>query len=379
MKRAEAARAEGSVEGPLPDTSLADEVLLEEGSGDDDGAVGLELDARQATEIRQIFLTTLPDYLEPIRQMVDQLRAGAGDDVRVALTRTLSSMSDAARRVGVADAERMLEGLREDVLLFGDPSEGQEALVARISSALEQLSALTGEESGRDARETTAESIVVALKGVSGFAPGTLEKLLAAGLVRVDQILTAAPDEIAAVSGLDLVTAERLMQALAGRAAARVSAPPHEIAELEPRSAVESTVDAELSLEETRGRMLRLRLRIRARREELSALELRREELKDLLGSTKQRIVERLAALARSEEAAERLRREENELRAKLQRLSTRIRSLDEQRLEAADEDERLAREVDSLARRVDGVRSHLEPSRTDSSIPHRPASHPEK
>lgn len=391
MKRAEQATDDGALEGALPDASLADEVLLEEGTGEDDGAVGLELDARQATEIRQIFLTTLPDYLEPLRQMVEQLTSGAGDEVRVALTKTLSSMSDAARRVGVADAEQMLEALREDVLLFGDPSESEEAIGGRITSALARLSALTGDRR-LDGAETAAESLVVALKGVSDLAPGTLEKLLSAGLVRVDQILSASPDEVAAVSGLDAVAVDHLMLALRDRTRGPDSVRPAELGSpapaggrAEPRGpvaggdTVERTVDAELSLEEARGRTLRLRLRIREQREQLGALELRRTELGDRLSSAKRRIVERLDALARAEESADRLRREESELVAELRRLSARLRWLEDRRLEGAAEDERLARDVDSLARRVDGVLTHLQPSRAERSPPERFASRPEK
>ena len=57
-----------------------------EGYEDEGGADGLELDDQQANEIRNIFLTTLPQYLEPVEEMLDQLfelgrrRAGFTDD-----------------------------------------------------------------------------------------------------------------------------------------------------------------------------------------------------------------------------------------------------------------------------------------------------------
>ena len=45
-------------------------MLLGEHHADDDSGSQLEIDDFQSNEIRQIFLTTLPDYLEPVRQMV---------------------------------------------------------------------------------------------------------------------------------------------------------------------------------------------------------------------------------------------------------------------------------------------------------------------
>jgi predicted flap endonuclease-1-like 5' DNA nuclease len=366
MKRTGGDHADDAVGAPMPDASLPDEVVLEEGAEDDDGAVGLELDARQATEIRQIFLATLPDYLEPIRQMVDQLvSAPAGDgDVQVTLTKTLSSMADAARRVGVEEAQHTLEVLRDDVLLFSDPSEEREALTRRIAEAMDQLSAMAG-AAPAGAR---SESIVSALRGVEGIGPEVLEKLLGAGLVSVDRILAGDPDEVQAVSGLDRATVERVFRALRRAPDVEREQPPPAPPDDAPREPeigqlLEAQVDLELRLEDDRGRLLRLRIRIRELRKELAAAELRREELHRVVAEAKQAVVGRLATLARAEAARDELERTAMALSLDLERLASRVADLEGEQRQALEDDARTAEEVGALARRVDGVLRSLQTS----------------
>jgi len=369
MKRTEEDRDDDAVGTPMPDASLPDEVVLEEGAEDDDGAVGLELDARQATEIRQIFLATLPDYLEPIRQMVDQLVSGpAGEgDVQVTLTKTLSSMADAARRVGVEEAQRTLEVLREDVLLFSDPSEEHEALTRRISGALDRLSAMAGAAPVA----ARSESIVSALRGVEGMGPEVLEKLLGAGLVSVDRVLAGDPGEVQAVSGLDRPTVDRLFRALqrasnvkSEQPAPAPPAPPGEAArEPEIGPLLEAQVDLELRLEDDRGKLLRLRIRIRELRKELAATEQRREELHRVAAEAKQAVVGQLVTLARAESDRDELERKATDLNLDLERLAARLATLEDERRQALEDDVRIAEEVGALARRVNGVLRSLQTS----------------
>ena len=69
-----------------------------------------------------------------------------------------------------------------------------------VYAALGQLTALTVDPSAP--AKPRAQTIIAAFKHVEGIDRAVLEKLTAAGLVTVDQIEMARPDEIAAVTGL---------------------------------------------------------------------------------------------------------------------------------------------------------------------------------
>jgi hypothetical protein len=360
----------------LPDASIPDEVLLEEGSGEDDGAAGLKLDARQATEIRQIFLTTLPDYLEPIKQMVEQLVSSAGDDseVRVALNKTLASMADAASRVSIDDVHQTLLALREDLALWGDPVEPQEPLRERISAALTELTELAGAAADGSVQPKRSETIVAAFRNISGVAPQVLEKLLSAGLVSVDQLLNAERGEIAAVTGLDPQTVDDVIRALTFEHSSAPQPPtidtPSQEVETpeEPQGPpelgqiLERQVATELLLDETRGRLLHLRLRVRELKAELTAAERQREDLRKALLDSKGRVAARLALLSEAESRRDEIERERGALRAKLEQIAAHLSALEAERKDAFDEDARLAQDVSSLALRVDGVLRNLWP-----------------
>src|SRR5262249_12690610 len=154
-------------------------------SDDDEGADGLELDAQQAAEIRQIFLTSLPDYLEPMKEMVARLKAEPDEngEIRGGLAKTIASIGAAAERMKLDDIVRSMEALREDVVLVGDPSEAPGPLHERIVAALASLERLA-RGGGASARpEGRGETLVAALRGFEQIDNAALQKLLQAGVV----------------------------------------------------------------------------------------------------------------------------------------------------------------------------------------------------
>jgi hypothetical protein len=212
---------------------LLGDVLIEEtaSSGDDTTGGGLELDAQQAAEIRRIFLTSLPDYLVPMKEMVARLSAEPDEtgEIRGGLAKTIASVAAAAARMKLDDVTKSMEALREDVVLFGDPSEPQEALRERITSALGALERLAGSAGSSVRPESRSETLVAVLQGAPGIDNAILQKLLAAGVVYVDQVLEAEPKEVAMVSGLDANTVAMVFRALKERRdnpAASRAAPP---------------------------------------------------------------------------------------------------------------------------------------------------------
>jgi hypothetical protein len=125
--------------------------LLPEEAGEiaDDAGDGLEIDARQSEEIRRIFGTTLPQYLEPVEEMVQQiLTEKPAEETVDALLGTLSSLGQAASRVGFEEVVVQLERFRETVAGLGEELDGPVAREKRegILGGLLDLKDLRGRQ-----------------------------------------------------------------------------------------------------------------------------------------------------------------------------------------------------------------------------------------
>jgi hypothetical protein len=285
-----------------------DAILLEESSGPDEGSADLELDQFQATEIREIFLTTLPEYLEPVRQMIDQMFSASGGhpEIRDALETTLSSIQTAALRVGIDDVASVVDRMRTQIIELGRGAVSVEDAREGISLELSEIERIASSITSGVATSTRSETIVSALGRLPALDRGVLEKLTAAGLVTVDQIRMADPGEIVAVSGLDAAVVAEIVRALAAQPqpqpeptvmpAEAASAPPGLEAKLE--LAWRAQVELELSLEQARADLLQLRTKIAERRHELGDAHARREALRASIRDQRSRIARRLARLA---------------------------------------------------------------------------------
>lgn len=194
----------------------------EQGSGQeaDDGEHGLELDDQQSAEIRRIFGTTLPQYLQPVEEMVAQVLDKPDDiETAVALSSTLQSLGAAATRMGFDEVRQRLEAIGELVEELQQP-EGREAaeLQAAIEANLALLKKVAGTMSDADlaAADSGSPTIFSVLKDSEAVDEAALRKLSAAGVVTVDQLRMARPDEIAAVSGLSAETVSEVLFLLSG-------------------------------------------------------------------------------------------------------------------------------------------------------------------
>jgi hypothetical protein len=343
----ELSRDDGSVEiDESEDTFLPEEVEPADGEL---GVDGLEIDEAESGEIRQIFITTLPLYLEPVEQMVDQIIAEwPAPETVDALKGTLSSLGQAAAQVGIEEVveqlglfRRTISALQED---RGPPTEIDRE---RVLEGLRALMDVGGRSSGVDAGPggPRGGTIFQALSGVEDLRDEVVHKLSAAGLTRVEQLSLARAEEVAAVTGLEARVVARLMRHVGTTAPARGHA-----WELERRGApiqklplgpvaLEKVLrqrsgaqeGAESSLAGARDRIQRLRTKVNERRERLRAVEQERDELNRELSSLSMRHAEREARaegsrqrrselLASSGEVAETVRRKEAQLVALRQR-----------------------------------------------------------
>lgn len=318
---------------------------------------GLELDDSQAEEVRWIFISSLPQYLEPLEQMTSQLlEDGYDEELQRAATVTLASIADAATRVGIDDVADLAQHMREQILLLDEDEAPDAALRDGIRRALQDLGNVAGDPSELSSDSVPAErskTIVAAFHDIEGVDKSVLQRLTAAGLVTVDQLLMAARHEIVAVTGLDAATVDRIVDAVspagpasAHTAGAAVSEPPEgDHAEL--RKQLRARVDAELALDRTRFSLLQLRHRILALRDELTSSERRRDELRDELTAARARVASKWVVLG-----------DERALRAKHARAKDRDESeldrLERRLARSRQEKQATEAELDSFAQKVE-------------------------
>jgi hypothetical protein len=304
--------------------AFADTFLSSHGQENADGTGGLELDARQVHEVQSVFLTALPQYLEPIEQMLDQL-VTVGDpkgETRQALSATLSSLSAAASRVSLTAVYERLEAMSERALLF----EGVAAPLpqASVQPLLDELKTIRAIARG-DAPEPAAtpgvpvpETIFAALRGVEGIDESSLARLTSAGLVNVEQLRMAAPDEICAVTGLPAHTVARILAVV--KRATPASAPepepprsstPNNLVELplgvaalreQIRQQLRLQVDTEAALFEARADVQRLGGPLAELRGDLADAIRRRDRLKVELTHLDDEQAARAATLEKAKE-----------------------------------------------------------------------------
>lgn len=346
------------------DGSDLDGILLEESTGADEDSAGLELDAFQATEIRSIFLTTLPDYLEPVRQMLDQLlSADDPGEMRQALDTTLESIQTAASRVQIDDVSEVVRNMR--ALLGGSgpiPEENRDSLWAGLA----RIEGIVADVATEEARPRS-ETIVSALARAGGIDEGVLEKLTAAGLVTVDQIRMADPREIMAVSGLSAGVVERIVAAVTGRASAAVPDGPPQAPEYagstdEPAPADElerllrRQVDGELEIEERKGQLLRARTKLLELGDQLAGAKAERAALEKALATARTNSGDKLKTLSHFETRKSRIEEEHRARRHELDRIESRISDLERRSQAVEDERARFSERVSVATRTLERI-----------------------
>jgi hypothetical protein len=312
---------------------------------DNDGL--LEVDDRQSEEIREIFGTAFPQYLQPVEEIVEQILSGKGDAESLqALEGMLLSLEGASTRMGFDDIYKLLKHLHDQVsgleVVPGEvvPAEVREVVLGDLLE-LRDLADQMGGGGAQDSGERQ-KTIFTALKGKEGIGDLVLKRLSAAGLVTVDQLLMAKPDEIAAVTGLGSDIVENLLKVLAAEEAPAGSPPeiPAEVESLHEQvlERLRAEVEAESSIEDLKAAVSRLHSRVLERRAQLDALDDSLEEMQKAFRQLSDRMAERAAfideirsrrddlarACAASEES---MRREEIRIKA----LGQERRSLKEQ------------------------------------------------
>lgn len=196
------------------DDGLPLEALNDDG---DELVGGLETDDRQAAEIRQIFGTAFPQYLQPVEEIVEQLLSGQGDEESVsALGGMLTSLMEVSSRMGFENVYDLLERLSDRISRIDSAPDDATARAIRedIINAMFDLNELAEAMGGGSEPGERQRTIISALKDKPGIGQLVLRRLSAAGLVTVDQLEMAKPEEIAVVSGVDLEIVHKILEAV---------------------------------------------------------------------------------------------------------------------------------------------------------------------
>ena len=340
---------------PGDDDDEHDDFDLHEFESDGDGAAhdpdhsGLELGDAQAQEIRQIFMTTLPQYLEPLEELLEQALAGPEADATVISTlgTTVSSILAAAQRIGVNDVAASLIEMEALIgeLALSDPAEVADALRGTLLEIKRQSGA-------SEARSEKSETIVHALGEVEGFDTSILEGLTAAGLVTVAQLQMARKHEIVAVTGLPEASIDALLAALGIEERARRSAPPARARDEELERHLRALVESEDALGQARSEVQRARTRLEALRSDL--------ERAESLSGPRARVAEAVARVGRSLEARARaqetlagLERERADIEERVRAARRRLSRLGDKRAQMEREQDELQEHLTMLGDRV--------------------------
>ena len=338
-------------------------MLLGEHHGDDDSGSHLEIDDFQSNEIRQIFLTTLPDYLEPVRQMVEQLLAGGeGRDVLLeTLDKTLASISAAATRIEIYDVNTVVERSRARLKRVDEIDDME--LRADIFGDLRELEQMASAVSGEPPPAGgSSQTLVAAFSELKDVDRSALQSLTAAGLVTVEQLRMAEPSEVVAVTGLAPSVVDAILAAIGGSSRKRgAPSPPHGSTSADPLEAelaakLRAQVEAEVRVDEVRGHILELRTGLGHLGDELRAAERRAAELAERRVELRTELAERLASLSAERAERARLERTGVELEAKLSHWQRELEHLGRERASVDDEQRDAAVGIASLVAEVERI-----------------------
>lgn len=328
---------------------------------------GLEMDERQAEEIRQIFGTTLPQYLQPVEEMIEQILSSEEMDVETfqALQGTLSSLRMAAGRMGFEEIGQGLEQLGDRIAELSqrtddfNPRELRESIIGELLDIKDLAHQMGGDEAVQQTK-VPSETIFKALAGKRGLGKSVLQKLSAAGLVMVEQLRVAQPNEIAAVTGLDLEVVHDILDHISADrsqepAEARVLDLPLDADPLRAmlHNKLRDQVEAEAALQETKAQIQKLRSSINNKRTKLRTLDRRRNEVNEALTHISGHLVDRALSLNKARLTKEELVHRYTALAESLRGLEAKLERLQQISARITQEDASLDQQLEQVLERT--------------------------
>jgi hypothetical protein len=321
---------------------------------------GLETDDRQAAEIRSIFGTAFPQYLQPVEEIVEQILSGQGDEESAsALGGMLTSLMEASSRMGFDNVHDLLDRLNGRITQIESTADTEAAREIRedIINTMFDLKELADSMSGSSEPAERQQTIISALKNKPGIGQLVLRRLSAAGLVTVDQLRMGRPDEIAAVAGIDLEIVHQILRVIDGEGTPAGMPAQVETLHEQVLEHLRREVDTQASVDELKADLRSLRSRIAEHRTELALLEEALTKKRSALQSYSKQTAANAETLdeltADRDQLNRRLSRSEDTVRDKQQELE----SLRRERQQLEQETANLCRAVGGLVDRLGRIR----------------------
>lgn len=179
----------------------------------------LEADERESAEIKQIFGTTLPQYLKPVEEMLEQILVGQCNTESLdALSGMIESLLNASSKMGLTNVQEVLSRMNDRILLLEDGQPVDAKLREEFFSdlyILDELAREMGNLEDQPKDSHPGKSLFEVLRNKEGLQASALKKLNTAGIVTTQQFLMARPDEIVAVSGMTIDQVNKIAEIIA--------------------------------------------------------------------------------------------------------------------------------------------------------------------
>ncbi len=330
---------------------------------------GLETDDHQAAEIREIFGTAFPQYLQPVEEILDQLLSGTGDaDSIDVLDGMVASLMEASSRMGFDDVHKILGKLRLTISSIDPDAKVPPSLKLKqeIRGAVTNLKKIAQEMGGQapvvEEKKPERKTIIAALRNKDGIGKVALKRLSAAGLVTVDQLLMATPEEIAAVTGLNLDIVHTILSHVSENPPK--AKPPKASAKEVGSEAVDTEVEShheriienlhkeaemEVTLESLRAEVRGSRSRVFEYRAEIKSVDISLEERKKAVDAFQTQMSARKGIVEELRAKRDALMRKYAESEEVNERNYLKLQSIRQQRRNVEAEAVNLSREVGSL------------------------------
>lgn len=224
---------------------------------------------------------------------------------------------------------------------------------------------MTGDSSALEPPTTDkGQTLVSAIRGMEGIDEGALSRLTAAGLVTIDQLLMAEPDEIMAVSGLGAEVVRRILSGLgkpesppATQGAEGAKVLELQLGEGPLRAQLEkkhrAQVEAEAGLDEIRAEVDRLQSRGVDLRRQLSEAELECENLRQALSRSDRNIRQLSARLGERRSSREEVLRRRDDAAQEVAAQEKRILELRGERQQAVADQDQFGQKIATLEERI--------------------------
>lgn len=334
----------------------------------------LEVDDRQAQEMRRIFGASFPQYLQPVEEILEQIFSGKGEQDSVeTLLGIVESLLTASSRMGLSNIYEALTRLSEKVSALDKTLKKPpgEKLQSRISEEIAGLKRLATEMSGVDSVEIDKDQKTIrsVLKDREGIGELVIKRLNVAGLVTADQVLMGKPEEIAAVSGLDIDIVRRVVAIIKEdsdqkgdessnapekthvRENKRSPAKPSEIDSLHEQvlGLLEQESEERISVEKLKVEIGELRVRLSDCRETTRNLNVRTKEKKKAIKGLSKQIKKRTVLLDEVEEEKGEIERKFAFLKESVYQKEIRLKTLQEKQRSLEEQSNMINQDVERL------------------------------